>query len=265
MSDVPTEHRFYRDLAGWWPLISPPEDYAEEAAFAAMVLNSASIPVRDVLELGSGGGNNALHLKAHFTMTLIDRSDEMLDVSRRLNPECDHHQGDMRAVRLDRTFDAVFVHDAVAYMTGEADLRQAIVTAFVHCRAGGVAVFVPDCTAETFRATSDHDGTDGADGRGARYLEWTWDPDATDTCIRTEYAFLLRDADGGVHAVHETHRTGLFSRQTWLKLLEEAGFDSDGVAEPTTEERTPREFFIGRRPSAGGCRAGRASRWSPPA
>ena len=68
-----TEHHLYSDLAEWWPLISPPSDYAEEAAEAARHLRSASIPVHDVLELGSGGGSNAWHLRRHFTMTLVDR------------------------------------------------------------------------------------------------------------------------------------------------------------------------------------------------
>src|SRR5438046_2614247 len=65
-------HQLYGDLAAWWPLISAPEEYTEEAATAAAVLNSASIPVRDVLELGSGGGHNAVHLKKHFRLTLVD-------------------------------------------------------------------------------------------------------------------------------------------------------------------------------------------------
>jgi hypothetical protein len=38
------------------------------------------------------------------------------------DPECEHLQGDMRELRIDRTFDAVFVHDAIAYMTTEEDL-----------------------------------------------------------------------------------------------------------------------------------------------
>ena len=249
MADVPTGYRFYADLAAWWPLISPPEEYAEEAAFAATLLRSASIPVHDVLELGSGGGHNAVHLKASFAMTLVDLSEQMLEVSRRLNPECDHRRGDMRAVRLSRAFDAVFVHDAVDYMSDEADLRRAIETAFVHCRPGGVAVFVPDCIAETFEATSDSGGNDGAEGRGVRYLEWMWDPDPADTWILTEYAFLLRDADGSVRVVHETHRTGLFSRDVWLRLLADVGFEPTAVKERTSEERTPRELFVGRRPS----------------
>lgn len=245
---MPTEQRFYGDLARWWPLISPPAEYAEEAAYAATLLSSASIPVRDVLELGSGGGHNAVHLKARFAMTLVDLSPEMLNVSRRLNPECDHHQGDMRTVRLGRTFDAVFVHDAVAYMTSEADLRQAVETAFVHCRAGGIALFVPDHIAETYEAATDHGGSDDASGRGVRYLEWAWDPDPADTWTLTEYAFLLRDADGSVRAVHETHRTGLFGRAVWLGLLADAGFDPGAVTEQTTEARVPRELFVGRRP-----------------
>ena len=80
MSDPPPL-RFYGELAAWWPLVSPPEEYEEEAAFAATLLGEA----REVLELGSGGGNNASHLKARFAMTLVDLSEEMLDVSRRLN------------------------------------------------------------------------------------------------------------------------------------------------------------------------------------
>jgi SAM-dependent methyltransferase len=250
MTGPPAGHRFYGELAVWWPLISPPEDYAEEAALAAEVLASAAVPVREVLELGSGGGHNAFHLKAHFTLTLVDLSPDMLAVSRRLNPECDHHLGDMRTVRLGRSFDAVFVHDAVDYMLTEADLRQAVATAFAHCRPGGIAVFVPDATAETFEADSDHGGSDDGSGRGVRYLEWSWDPDPSDTWTLTEYAFLLRDADGAVRAVHETHRTGVFGRDVWLRLLAEEGFDAEALRERTAEDRTPRELFVGRRPSS---------------
>ena len=249
-ADTPSnEHRFYGELAAWWPLISPPHECAEEAAEAAGLLAAASIPVREVLELGSGGGHNAVHLRERFSMTLVDLSAEMLTVSRELNPHCDHHQGDMRTVRLGRTFDAVFVHDAVDYMTSEADLRQAIGTAFAHCRPGGLALFVPDQTTETFEAASDHGGGDGPDGRGVRYLEWTWDPDPADSWTATEYAFLLRDADGAVRVVHETHRTGLFSREVWLRLLTEAGFEPEVVTEQTTEERACRAFFVAHRPA----------------
>ena len=241
-------YRLYHDLAAWWPLISPPEEYAAEAAFAGRLLRQAARPVREVLELGSGGGHCASHLAPGFAMTLVDASAGMLDVSRRLNPDCVHVRADMRTVRLGRDFDAVFVHDAVDYMTTEADLALVVETAFAHCRPGGIAVFVPDHIAETFEPGTGYGGADGPDGRGARYLEWTFDPDPGDTWTVTEYAFLLRDRGGEVQAVHETHRLGMFGRGTWLRLLGAAGFGAAAVTEETTEDRQPREFFTGHRP-----------------
>ncbi|MET0458876.1 MAG: methyltransferase domain-containing protein [Ilumatobacteraceae bacterium] len=248
--DASAEHRFYGELAPWWPLLSPPEDYAEEAAEMARVLRSASIPVRHVLELGSGGGHNAVHLRAWFDLTLVDLSDGMLAVSRRLNPTCAHRRGDMRGVRFGREFDAVLVHDAVDYMLTEDELRAAMTTAYVHCKPGGLALFVPDDTAESFEPETDHGGRDAPDGGGARYLSWTWDPAPDDGWVATEYAFVLRHADGSVRAVHETHRTGLFGRDVWLRLLAEVGFEASIELERTTEDRPPRELFIGRRPSS---------------
>lgn len=240
-------HRFYSDLAEWWPLISPPEEYVEEAAFAASLLRMADPPTRTVLELGSGGGNNAFYLKHEFEMTLVDLSADMLAISRQLNPECEHIQADMRTLRLDRTFDAVFVHDAIDYMTSEDDLRQAVGTAYQHCRVGGVAVFVPDDIAENFEPATEHGGYDGPDGRGARYLEWSSDPDPGDTRTRTDFAFLLRTPDGSVTVVHDRHELGLFPRALWLKVLTEAGFRARSVAEVTNDDRLPRELFVGTR------------------
>jgi SAM-dependent methyltransferase len=240
-------HRFYSDLAEWWPLISPPEEYQEEAAFAASMLRMADPPARTVLELGSGGGSNAFYLKREFEMTLVDLSDDMLAVSRQLNPECEHLLGDMRTLRLGRTFDAVFVHDAIDYMTTEAELRQAVSTAYEHCRLGGVAVLVPDNIAENFLPETDHGGHDAPDGRGARYLSWSSDPDSDDTRTRTDYAFLLRTADGTVTVAYDTHQFGLFPRALWLTVLSDAGFRSRSVAEVTREDRLPREVFVGTR------------------
>src|SRR5215472_13003405 len=186
-------YRLYQDLAAWWPLISPPEEYAEEAAFAGQVLRRASRPVREVLELGSGGGHCASHLTPGFTMTLVDLSAGMLAVSRRLNPDCEHVEADMRTVRLGRDFDAVLVHDAVDYVTTAADLRLVIETAFAHCRPGGIAVFVPDYLSDDFRElTGAGGGGSDAAGRQASFTERTWDPDPSDEWVQAEYEFSLR-------------------------------------------------------------------------
>src|ERR671921_2525159 len=193
------EPRMYGELAGWWPLLSAPATYAEEAGiYRRLLVEAADRPPETVLELGSGGGNNASHLKAHFRLTLVDLSPGMLEVSRELNPDCEHVQGDMRTVRLDRTFDAVFVHDAVNYMTTEDDLRAALQTVAVHLAPGGVALVAPEATRETFSEATDHGGGEDESGRQARYLEWTLPPEQGGTTYTVHYAFMLRETDGNV-------------------------------------------------------------------
>ena len=242
--------KLYQELAEWFHLLTAPAEYAEEAAFYTKTLIEAcDRQPKTVLELGSGGGNNASHMKTHFQMTLTDISPEMLDLSRSLNPECEHIEGDMRTLRLSREFDAVFVHDAVVYMTTEEDLKAAIETAFVHCRRGGAALFAPDHVREKFRPYTDHGGHDAEDGRGLRYLEWTWDPDPSNDSYTIDFAYLLRDADGSVRVEQDRHLEGLFSRDTWLRLLTEAGFEAKCVAFDHSElEPGSYEVFVARKP-----------------
>jgi SAM-dependent methyltransferase len=241
--------KLYEELAAWWPLLSAPADYEEEAAFYANTLAAASErSIRTVLELGSGGGNNASWMKRRWEMVLVEPSAGMRDVSRALNPECEHLEGDMRTVRLGRQFDAVFVHDAVCYMTTEADLRMAIETAFVHCRPGGVALFCPDHVRENFRPSTDCGGHDG-NLRGLRYLEWAWDPDPTDTTYLVDYSYLLRERDGDVRVEHDRHVEGLFARADWIRWLTEAGFrEARSVPFEHSElEHGSHEIFVAKR------------------
>jgi SAM-dependent methyltransferase len=246
MDDLP---KLYGELAEWWPLFSAPEDYASEAAeYRSLIVGRADGPVRHVLELGSGGGNTASHLKRWFAMTLVDRSPEMLAVSRALNPECEHLQGDMRRVRLGRTFDAVFVHDAVAYITTAEDISAVFATAFAHCRPGASALFVPDYVTETFEAGTAWGGHDGAD-RAVRWVEWRWDPDPSDETYFTDFAYLFREPDGSIHAEADRHVEGLFRQITWLDLLEGTGFRNVRAVDIHLGELVGSRAFAARRPS----------------
>jgi SAM-dependent methyltransferase len=239
--------KLYTELADWWPLLSDPADYADEAAFFWQTLTANGLPANPtLLELGSGGGNNALHLKPHFhQLTLTDLSPAMIAVSQQLNPDCVHHVGDLRTIRLNQTFDVVFAHDALDYMVSERDLQQAIATAFVHCAPGGLTLFVPDHVKETFAPDTDHGGHDGVD-RALRYLEWTYDPDEHDTQYTTEYTVVLRETGRPTRVEHEQHTLGLFPRALWLALLTAAGFTATIVVDPYD-----RELFVARKqPSA---------------
>jgi SAM-dependent methyltransferase len=234
----------YGELAGWFHLLTAPVEYEEEAAtFLGLLREEVNGSLETLLELGAGGGNTASHLKASLRLTLTDLSEAMLDQSRAINPECEHVAGDMRTLRLGRTFDAVLVHDAVMYMTTARDLRAAMDTAFVHLRPGGVALFTPDAVAETWEPATDHGGHDGNDGRALRYLEWTFDPDPSDTTVVTDFAIIVREADGSARVVHDRHIEGLFPRPTWLALLDDAGFEVSTVG-----DRWGRDLFVASKP-----------------
>ena len=239
--------KLYSELAGWWHLLSPPSDYAEEAASYIDALESLTRrEMREVLELGSGGGNNASYLKERFAMTLSDLSEDMLAESRKLNPEAEHIRGDMRTLRLDRDFDAVLVHDAIMYMLTEEDLAAAIGTAAAHLRPGGVALFVPDDTAETYEPRTQCEGHD-EEGRGIRYMMWNHPlpPGATKTTV--DFAIVLREDGKPTRSVHDEHEFGLFPRETWLRLIREAGLEPKALPYEHSEfdPNKPREMFAG--------------------
>ncbi len=241
MSDE--QPKLYTELAGWWQLVSPTEDYADEAAFFRKLFEAED--AKTVLELGSGGGNVAWFLKRDFTLTLTDISGAMLTESKKQNPELEHLRGDMRALRLGRTFDGVLIHDAIMYMVSEEDLRAALVTAHEHCKPGGVVVIAPDWVSETFRPQTTHEGRDAGE-RGVRYLEWTWDPDPNDNKVNYEFILALKEGDE-LRAVVDRQIVGVFPRATWLRLLEDVGFEARAVEDPSTGgERS--EVFLGHKP-----------------
>jgi len=216
----------YRDLADWWPLLSTPKDYTEEAEFYARTIkNACSFVPATLLELGSGGGNNASHMKAHFQSTLVDLSPGMLKVSRQLNPECNHIEGDMRTVRLGKTFDAVFVQDAVMYMQTKEDLYQVLETAFIHCVAGGAVLLAPDFTKETFQPSTQHGGHDG-EGRSLRYIDWVWDPNESDITYLSIMVYVLREGIDQVSCIPDRHVLGLFGQKDWLSMMTRVGFQT---------------------------------------
>jgi SAM-dependent methyltransferase len=240
----------YSDLAPWFHLLTHPSDYEDEAAFVSRVVDDIGDgEMRTLLELGSGGGNNASHLKARFVCTLTDISPEMLALSATLNPECEHVEGDMRTLRLGRVFDVVFIHDAISYLTTEDDLRAAIETTFVHVRPGGVVILTPDATTGIFKPHTDHGGHDGEDGRSLRYLEWTHPPEPGASTYITDYAIVARGPGDELRVVHDRHTLGLFPEATWKRLIAEVGLElvDTTVKNPFELEQAA---FAARRPTA---------------
>ena len=237
-------NRLYTDLARLWPLMSPPEDYADEGAFLLRELHKRLGPGRArILELGTGGGHLLHHLAADFDATAVDLSDAMLAHSRRLNPQATHHTGDMRTVRLGETFDAVLIHDAIAYMTTEDDLRAAFATARAHLRAGGLLLTIPDDYAETFSPPRIWHESRRANGAELTFAEYSTDIDPNDTQIEVAYVFFFQE-NGELRVEVDRHATGLFSIAAWERLLAESGFAHERIGYPFADDDRPMYLWV---------------------
>ena len=205
--------RLYGDLANWFHLLTAPGDYEVEAArYRDAILEEVPDAVT-LLELGSGGGNNASHLRERFTCTLVDVSPQMLSFSRTLNPGCEHVLGDMRTLRLGRTFDAVFVHDAVMYLDGaRTTCARAWSTAFAQHPARRRRALRPGLHAgDASSPAPTTEVTTATDGRALRHLEWTHAPEQGGHVVRGRLRRAPpRARSGSRGSSHDRHVYGLF-------------------------------------------------------
>jgi SAM-dependent methyltransferase len=242
----------YHEFAEWFHLLTAPADYEEEATFYFKnIVETLGRKPTSWLELGSGGGNNASHYSpwVEGEVVLLDRSEEMIALSKTINPTLEHVLGNMLTARLGRTFDVVFVHDAAAYLTTEAEIRQLAETAFVHCNPGGVVMICPDHTAESMIYETDHGGHDG-DGRAMRYLEWSTPGSPGTYEYVVDYAYIYHEDGKPPRMAHDRHVNGALPRQMWLDALTDAGFANAHWTPLIHSEVEPEhyEVFIAQRP-----------------
>jgi trans-aconitate methyltransferase len=194
-------YRLYTELAAWWPHLAERESHANEAHLYQSLLDEAfGGRVGSILELGSGGGLLASHFDKEREVVLSDLSEDMLAQCRIHNPDRTCHRADMRTMQLNRTFSAVFLHDAVMYLTSAEDLQATFDTAAAHLDSGGVFMVLPDVVKEHFEEMSVSGGSTGIPA--AQLLEWHWDPDPSDSTYQLELSFLLKDEHGKIEAVH---------------------------------------------------------------
>jgi SAM-dependent methyltransferase len=136
----------------YYDLIYRDKDYAAEAEFVHALIQQYSPGAQTVLDLGCGTGLHAIEFVRHgYSVVGVDRSEDMLAEAQarstslgRSDADLRFHAGDIRNVRLDRTFDVVVaLFHVMSYQTGNDDIADAFNTARAHVRDGGLFVF--DC------------------------------------------------------------------------------------------------------------------------
>ena len=238
-------NRMYHEFAHLWPLISPPEEYVEEAKHWKKTLRDKLGPGRhEILELGVGGGHNLSHLTSEFKATGIDISSRMLANSMKLNPNVEHHLGDMRSVRLGHRFKAVLIHDAISYLVSEAEIAATFDTARAHLEPGGVLVISPDWFRETFPGTYISSEIKRREGNELGLVEYWYDADPEDTTLEGVFVYIFEE-EGRLRVEHDPHVTGLFPLQTWLELMRDAGFEVEKRPYPVHTESWESYLLVG--------------------
>ena len=218
-------NRLYKDLAWLWPIWEDVEVYRQESQlFAKLIKKHAQIKVRSLLDMGCGGGKNAYHLKRHFVVTGIDKSQAMLASAKKQNPDCKFEAADIRNFDLKQQFDSVFINDSITYMTTKRDLLRALQGAYNHLKVGGIMIIHPDECKERFRQNETTVWTSKTDDMDITFIENQYDPNPDDDTFEKTLIYLIRK-DGKLRIEHDFHICGLFALDVWRKSLEKVGFE----------------------------------------
>jgi len=216
--------RLYGDLAWLWPIMSSPEEYAEESElFSKTIKAHSKIEAKKLLHLGCGGGMNDYTFKRYFQVTGIDISEEILGFAKKLNPEVRYVNGDMRTIQLGERFDAVIAPDSINYMRTPADLRSVFQTAYEHLNPNGVFLVIAEVTAESFKQNRTMCTCHSQGDVEVAFIENGYDPDPSDTGYEATFIYLIRrKGELEIHTDH--HLLGVFSIEMWHDLLKDVGF-----------------------------------------
>jgi len=138
--------------AEYYNLLYKDKDYPGEALYIHSLIRKQYPNARSVLNLGCGTGKHDIELaKLGYEVTGVDFSEEMLSAANALraadnsvSSALNFLKGDIRTVRLNRSFDVVIsLFHVMSYQVTNDDLQAAIVAAKEHLAPDGIFIF--DC------------------------------------------------------------------------------------------------------------------------
>lgn len=241
----------------WYDLLYADKAYDAEAAFVASLLAKHGVSQGDLLELGCGTGRHALHFADSFAVQGIDLSPEMVRsaearASGAARPPR-FRQGDIRDVRVDRTFDAVVsLFHTYSYLWRETDLAAGFATAAAHVRPGGLFLFDawygPAVLTTPPEPRAREVATDEIELYRFSRPTMLYDANAVDVA----FTLFAREPSGASEVVRETHRMRYLFRPEIEGHLDRAGFDLVDAcewmdADRALDNQTWQAVFVARR------------------
>lgn len=140
----------FGNYSKYYNLLYKDKDYAGEADYVHRLIQTHRPGAQSILDLGCGTGRHDLLLaQKGYQIVGVDISGDMLAVARSQiaagaarSESVYFQEGDIRSVRLDRSFDAVIsLFHVISYQTQNEDLLAAFKTVRCHLNSTGVFVF----------------------------------------------------------------------------------------------------------------------------
>jgi SAM-dependent methyltransferase len=222
--------------ARYYDLLYRDKNYAKEAQFVHELLQQYAPGARSILELGCGSGIHAVFLaREAYEIQGFDFSTKMINLANSrlgsLPPDqaarLSFRPGDIRAIRLNSTFDAVIaLFHVMSYQITNNDLKATLATAKVHLKSKGIFIF--DCwygpAVLTERPNLRIKRMEDKDMSVTRLAEPEFHPNHN--VVDIKYQFIIEDKlKNAVEIFNETHKMRYLFKPEIDLLLAETNFE----------------------------------------
>ncbi|MDR0198993.1 MAG: class I SAM-dependent methyltransferase [Streptococcaceae bacterium] len=203
-----------------------------------------------ILELACGSGIlSEKFIAAHYDVTGVDLSKDMLELARKRVTNADFEVGDMRKLAFQSDFDAVTCFsDSLCYLVDLDEVKQAFAGVYRALRLGGTFIFDVHSLYqmdELWDGFSYHEN--------AEDFAFVWDTYCGDVphSIQHELTFFVQEEDGRFVRKDELHEERTYPLEDWQGALEEVGFKNIEVfadwTDDTPKSDSKRWFFVARK------------------
>ncbi|UJW28734.1 class I SAM-dependent methyltransferase [Saccharothrix sp. AJ9571] len=175
------------------------------------LIHNYGVPGGSVLDLGCGTARDVAALAGTPDCVGVDLQPQLIEHARRQHPGLDLRVGDLRTVRLGRTFDTILcLGNSLAYLLHNDDIRAAFTTFAAHAHPGTVLIIITQIAPSAISAPA-RGRIEAAGIRAEVTTEHLWD-------ARTQIATLHRtwQLDDGTTEHDHIQRRVLFPRELEL-------------------------------------------------
>lgn len=218
----------YGEAADFYDLLySSEKDYQREADLVARIITERNPAARTVLDVGCGTGAHARALiDLGFDVDGVDIEPAFVEIAAAKCPEGRFSRGDMRALDLPRSYDAVVcLFSAIGYCLTSDALVRSVTSMSRHLSTGGVLLVDP--WFEPGEMTDGHiTTTTGSDDHAAVVRMSRTSIRKSVSTLHFEY---LIGTSKGIERRSETHRLGLFTEAQMRDAFESAGLQTERI------------------------------------